>query len=614
MKEMSIERNSASKNDRLESEEYMMSSNDSTLIEFTSNYHSISSKFNCIDDSVRDKIVKLLSNDTQDKLTQLYTDTINIYSFASQYDYSSSVPFNGFRLICKMIFIYFNRLSLDIKSLNCQIGYKTKKHLIDSINQLVDYLPLLVHQMHGVKLAHQLKLLQQQANNNGDDEHDVTFPLEFEIVQHMFKLKENDTLPFYQSKAESFWLPKSLAKFMRLQNRILLCFTEFPLHIGIQGILNANKYSKMAATQLVKWTPIHLKSEHNFVRRFAKSPKKSLYSVNKFNLSERQSKWIIDKELSTVIEKSTSGGDDEPLPPVRLHILKPKNRSTDNVIMQIHGGGWAIGSPEVYYGVMSEWIKGIGATIIAIDYSLAPSHKYPIALQEILDTYLWLTDASKSENILKPLGHVPGDIIVTGDSAGGNFSVALTILLAEISKLSSDAPKFPTALDLMYPAISPGLPFSSASSVYLDTILSPCKRLQFGIQYYTDDPSEGEKSYLCRPESPWFMNEDKLKSVYTKVNGNRTRDPLFHLCTYKSFDILRDVKLYVQAAEFDPLCDDAILICKLWTGPVQLDIMPDVIHAWPFFADKSIECRKATDLTNKRLKQAVLSSKSQLDN
>lgn len=72
-----------------------------------------------------------------------------------------------------------------------------------------------------------------------------------------------------------------------------------------------------------------------------------------------------------------------------------------------------------------------GCNILAIDYSLTVP--YPIPLQEILDVYLWLV--SGREEVKQMLGFHPTEIILAGDSAGGYFSLTLTIAVNEINKM-----------------------------------------------------------------------------------------------------------------------------------------------------------------------------------
>ena len=72
-----------------------------------------------------------------------------------------------------------------------------------------------------------------------------------------------------------------------------------------------------------------------------------------------------------------------------------------------------------------------GVNCLAIDYSLTVP--YPIPLQEILDVYLWAL--SGRPDVKETLGFHPKRVVLSGDSCGGFFSIALTIVLNELIKM-----------------------------------------------------------------------------------------------------------------------------------------------------------------------------------
>lgn len=170
----------------------------------------------------------------------------------------------------------------------------------------------------------------------------------------------------------------------------------------------------------------------------------------------RQKRWIIDPLCSKIHDlksrKSTDSLEeaDDSIPDyinesyleklqkkIRCLILRSKNQmklkdqSSKTILFHIHGGGFISQSPESHLAYMNDWAKKIpDLPIISIDYSLAPESCYPIALQEILDCYLWLI--SDSDEIESIFGFKPKQILLCGDSAGGNFSMALMVILSSI--------------------------------------------------------------------------------------------------------------------------------------------------------------------------------------
>lgn len=103
-----------------------------------------------------------------------------------------------------------------------------------------------------------------------------------------------------------------------------------------------------------------------------------------------------------------------------------------------------------------------GVPIISVDYRLSPEHKWPAALQDCLDAYLWLT--SGSDEVIQYIGYKPENIIFTGDSAGGNLCLILSCLLNDIKKklitfdeaIRKLEPEitFPSAIVAIYPSVN----------------------------------------------------------------------------------------------------------------------------------------------------------------
>ena len=53
---------------------------------------------------------------------------------------------------------------------------------------------------------------------------------------------------------------------------------------------------------------------------------------------------------------------------------------TGTVLLWLHGGWYAMGSPRTSAGLSSEVARRTGARVVSVDYRLAPEHPYPAAL------------------------------------------------------------------------------------------------------------------------------------------------------------------------------------------------------------------------------------------
>lgn len=78
--------------------------------------------------------------------------------------------------------------------------------------------------------------------------------------------------------------------------------------------------------------------------------------------------------------------------------------------------------------------------VFSIDYRLAPENPYPLGFDDVWQAYNWLLN-----NCSNYFGIEPKHVFLSGDSAGGNLSAAITI--ACIKK----GIRIPDGLFLMYP-------------------------------------------------------------------------------------------------------------------------------------------------------------------
>lgn len=105
------------------------------------------------------------------------------------------------------------------------------------------------------------------------------------------------------------------------------------------------------------------------------------------------------------------------------------------VILYCHGGGYSTGSCIYARTLTSKLAMSTSMDVLCFDYRLAPEHPYPAALE----------DAVKVWDYLMLLGYGARDIIVAGDSAGGNLALTLVHTLKERGRL------LPRGLVLMSP-------------------------------------------------------------------------------------------------------------------------------------------------------------------
>lgn len=90
-------------------------------------------------------------------------------------------------------------------------------------------------------------------------------------------------------------------------------------------------------------------------------------------------------------------------------------------IISIHGGGWVYGSKEQYqfYGMR---LAQRGFTFVNFNYRLAPEYKYPTALEDINQVFLFIRDHAEEYAI------DTNNIFVVGDSAGAQLATQYLII------------------------------------------------------------------------------------------------------------------------------------------------------------------------------------------
>ena len=118
--------------------------------------------------------------------------------------------------------------------------------------------------------------------------------------------------------------------------------------------------------------------------------------------------------------------------------ITPESRE-DKVILYFHGGGYIMGSPNFTRLISVRLGIATKARILSIDYRLAPENPYPQGIEDCISSYKWLL--SKDFD--------PKNIIISGDSAGGYFSlITLVKLRNEGIPLPAGAILFSPATDL----------------------------------------------------------------------------------------------------------------------------------------------------------------------
>ena len=113
--------------------------------------------------------------------------------------------------------------------------------------------------------------------------------------------------------------------------------------------------------------------------------------------------------------------------PVRVYTPTAAATGTRPAIVYYHGGGWVIGSLDVYEPSAQALAERTGAIVFSVDYRLASetANKFPAAHEDAYAAYKYVRDNAAT------LGVNAAKIAVAGESAGGNMAAAVCILARE---------------------------------------------------------------------------------------------------------------------------------------------------------------------------------------
>jgi acetyl esterase len=129
--------------------------------------------------------------------------------------------------------------------------------------------------------------------------------------------------------------------------------------------------------------------------------------------------------------------------PARIYTPKTLRKANGLApcLVFFHGGGWVIGDLDSHDVVCRKLADEGQLIVIAVDYRLAPEHKFPAAVDDAVTATKWIADNAKQ------LGVDVSRLLVGGDSAGGNLAAVVAIAARD-----GDGPAIAGQV-LIYPAI-----------------------------------------------------------------------------------------------------------------------------------------------------------------
>ena len=122
--------------------------------------------------------------------------------------------------------------------------------------------------------------------------------------------------------------------------------------------------------------------------------------------------------LARVQDLTVPAADGTPLP---ARLYAPSHGRLP-VLLYLHGGGFVIGGLETHDSLCRQLAQRAGGAVLALDYRLAPEHRFPTAVDDAWAAMRWLAGPGALA-----LGLDGSRLAVGGDSAGGTLAAVCAI-------------------------------------------------------------------------------------------------------------------------------------------------------------------------------------------
>lgn len=98
----------------------------------------------------------------------------------------------------------------------------------------------------------------------------------------------------------------------------------------------------------------------------------------------------------------------------------PRDEKPRATVLYLHGGGYSFYPRIAYKNLIAQFALSAKSRTFALDYRLSPEYRYPAQLEDALNAYRWLLETVS-----------PKELVVAGDSAGANLTLALLLSARE---------------------------------------------------------------------------------------------------------------------------------------------------------------------------------------
>jgi acetyl esterase/lipase len=226
----------------------------------------------------------------------------------------------------------------------------------------------------------------------------------------------------------------------------------------------------------------------------------------------------------------------------------PQEVTTNGVLLFIHGGGFTIGLTPQHLQMTATLAGKMKTKALMIDYRLAPQHPFPAALEDCVTVYQWILSQGIS----------PEDIVIAGDSAGGNLTITTLMKLRDMNI------PLPAAAAPISPVVNL-IPEANHIEGYRDPLLPPKS-----VNFYN---------------ASYVGNEDPKNPLISPLFGNFSGLP----------------PLLVHIAEDEVLRDNAVQFCiaaQEAGANLTYVVYPRMWHVWQLYEKLPQTDQSLTEIAN----------------
>jgi epsilon-lactone hydrolase len=230
--------------------------------------------------------------------------------------------------------------------------------------------------------------------------------------------------------------------------------------------------------------------------------------------------------------------------------IRPLEISADEerIVLYLHGGAFELGSPSDYQVFCSRLALRLAVTVVAIDYRLAPEHRFPAAVDDAVAAYRELIQSDP------PFPK----IAIVGDSAGGGLVMSCLISLRRAQ-----------------------LPQPVAAAAF---------------SAWADLTSEPDSRRRCAHSDPFIRPEMLQRAAGQYLGDADPQNPLASPARASADDLSGLAPILLQAAGNEVLVDDSCFLADRIVragGSVSLEVTGEAFHVWVLAGDGTPEARQA---------------------